>query len=43
MQFIRSMRWCEVAYPRTPTYRKVRPPLPVTINLGIAIARDNHH
>ena len=35
------MRWCEVAYPRTPTYRKVRPPLPVTINLGIAIARDN--
>ncbi len=27
--------------PRTPTYREVRPPLPVTINLDQAIARGN--
>jgi len=27
--------------PRTPTYREVTPPLPVTINLDQAIARDN--
>jgi len=36
-----SMRRRKVAYPRTPTYREVRPPLPVTINLNQAIARDN--
>jgi len=35
------MRWREEPYPRTPTYREVRPPLPVTINLDQAIARDN--
>ncbi len=35
------MRRREVAYPRTPTYREVRPPQPVTINLDQAIARDN--
>ena len=31
----------EETFPRTPSYREVTPPRPVTINLGQALARDN--
>jgi len=33
-------RWNE-SFPRTPSYREVTPPQPVTINLDQALARDN--
>jgi len=33
-------RWNE-SFPRTPSYRQVTPPQPVTINLDQALARDN--
>ncbi len=33
-------RWNET-FPRTPSYREVTPPQPVTINLDQALARDN--
>jgi len=33
-------RWDE-SFPRTPSYREVTPPRPVTINLDQALARDN--
>ncbi len=33
-------RWNE-SFPRTPSYRQVTPPQPVTINLDHALARDN--
>jgi len=33
----------EEPYPRTPTYREVRPPLPVTINLDKRSPATTHH
>ncbi len=33
-------RWNE-SFPRTPSYRQVTPPQPVSINLDQALARDN--
>jgi len=36
----RNARWNET-FPRTPSYRQVTPPQPVSINLDQALARDN--